>query len=199
MRTSIKPRAFALLVLGAASCERPPARIPSTRESAVVAAAPVVQAETASGVAPPDTMHAAPMSAIREACGAFKEILAATATASGVPHAEIVVSGDTTMNFDGTWKGPVEPACQVVWESSDSTAAPLEGVFERAKTGGWTERGRLLMADGPDGSVLAFSRRDVACLVSGSWDGGDDSDSTYVPSPGFQIAASCYSNRPDQY
>lgn len=162
-----------------------------------MATAPVVQAATGSSVAPLDTIHGAPPSAIRDACAAFREILAATATASGVPHAAIAASGDTTMSF--TDAGPVEPACRVAWSSSDSTSAPLGDVYSRAKTAGWTERDHLLMADGPDGSVLAFSRRDVACLVSGSWDGGDDSDSTYVPSRGFEIAASCFSNRPDPY
>ena len=46
-------------------------------------------------------------------------------------------------------------------------------------------------ADGPDGTSYRISRRDVFCLVSGAWDGGDDSDPKAVPSPLFLITARC--------
>lgn len=46
-------------------------------------------------------------------------------------------------------------------------------------------------ADGPDGTSYRISRGNVFCLVSGSWDGGDDSDPKVVPSPLFVITAQC--------
>ncbi len=47
-------------------------------------------------------------------------------------------------------------------------------------------------ADGPDGSSLAYQRGRVRCLVEDSWDGGDDSDSTYVPADWFKQATTCW-------
>jgi hypothetical protein len=113
--------------------------------------------------------------------------------------ADVGAPRDTLLNFGEMQREPVEPACRVAWSDHVSREAPLGDVFTRAKAAGWTERDKLLEADGPDGSVLAFSRGDVACVVSGNWDGGDDSDSTYVSAPGFVIAASCFVNRPDQF
>jgi hypothetical protein len=50
-------------------------------------------------------------------------------------------------------------------------------------------------ADGPDGTSYRISRRNVFCLVSGSWDGGDDSDPKAIPSPLFLITARCANSR----
>lgn len=50
-------------------------------------------------------------------------------------------------------------------------------------------------ADGPDGTSYRISRRNVFCLVSGSWDGGDDSDPNDVPSSLFVITARCARTR----
>lgn len=47
-------------------------------------------------------------------------------------------------------------------------------------------------ADGPDGSDLAYQRGRVRCLVERSRDGGDDSDSTYVPADWFREVTSCW-------
>ena len=47
-------------------------------------------------------------------------------------------------------------------------------------------------ADGPDGSDLAYQRGRVRCLVEESWDGGDDSDSTYVPADWFKEVTTCW-------
>jgi hypothetical protein len=116
-----------------------------------------------------------------------------------MPATDVGAPRDTVMNFGETQREPVEPACRVAWSDHVSREAPLGDVFTRARAAGWTERDKLLMADGPDGSVLAVSRGNVACVVSGSWDGDDDSDSTYVPAPGFEITASCFVNRPDRY
>jgi hypothetical protein len=46
-------------------------------------------------------------------------------------------------------------------------------------------------ADGPDGTSYRISRSNVFCLVNGSWDGGDRSDTRLIPSPLFLITARC--------
>jgi hypothetical protein len=40
------------------------------------------------------------------------------------------------------------------------------------------------------GKTRQFSRRGSR-LVSGSWDGGNDADSTYVPAPGYAVDVTC--------
>lgn len=47
------------------------------------------------------------------------------------------------------------------------------------------------MADGPDGTSYRAVRRAVFCAVEGRWDGGDDSDPTYVPSPRYEVIVKC--------
>ena len=47
-------------------------------------------------------------------------------------------------------------------------------------------------ADGPDGTLVGYQRGPVRCTVASSWDGGDDSDSTYVPEDWFKEETSCW-------
>jgi hypothetical protein len=47
-------------------------------------------------------------------------------------------------------------------------------------------------ADGPDGSVVGYQRGAVRCVVAASWDGGDDSDSTYVREDWLKEETSCW-------
>lgn len=199
LTVAMKRSLLFLMMLLAASCDRPSAHpVPSgDSASAIIDTAP----KTALTAPPPsvDSVRGQASPAIAEACRAFAAIFAASAAAHGMPSADVGAPRDTALNFGEAQREPVEPACRVAWKNSVSREAPLDDVFARARAGGWTERDKLLLADGPDGSVLAVSRGDVACVVSGSWDGGDDSDSTYVPSPGFTISASCFVNRADRY
>jgi hypothetical protein len=63
-----------------------------------------------------------------------------------------------------------------------------------AQQRGWVRLVRT-MADGPDGESAAYQRALVRCYVSESWDGGDDSDSTYVPGTWFQQETWCWRER----
>ena len=47
-------------------------------------------------------------------------------------------------------------------------------------------------ADGPDGTDMGYQRGTVRCLVEESWDGDDDSDSTYVPADWFKEQTTCW-------
>jgi len=49
------------------------------------------------------------------------------------------------------------------------------------------------MADGPDGTSYRALKKNVFCAVEGRWDGGDDSDPTYVPSPRYEVMVKCAS------
>jgi hypothetical protein len=56
---------------------------------------------------------------------------------------------------------------------------------------GWTEVIEYA-ADGPDGNSRTFERGHTRCQVDYSQDGGDDSDSTYVPSPAVGQVTLCW-------
>ena len=75
----------------------------------------------------------------------------------------------------------------------------MNEIYGRLQQSGWQARPKLLDASGPDGDAMAYSRGGAACAVSGSWDGEDDADSTYVPKPGFTIEVTCIADRPDPY
>ena len=47
-------------------------------------------------------------------------------------------------------------------------------------------------ADGPDGSISGYRRQAVVCTVAGSWDGGDDSDSTVVADDWYREELTCW-------
>jgi hypothetical protein len=56
---------------------------------------------------------------------------------------------------------------------------------------GWTEL-TTYDADGPDGNSRTRQRADIRCQVDYTQDGGDDSDSTYVPSPAVGEFTVCW-------
>jgi len=47
------------------------------------------------------------------------------------------------------------------------------------------------IADGPDGTSYRALKKGIFCAVEGLWDGGDDSDPDYVPSPRYDIIVKC--------
>ncbi len=75
----------------------------------------------------------------------------------------------------------------------DTAAQHLETALAlvRGAGPGWVPLYRF-GADGPDGSSLAYQRGRVRCLVEQTWDGGDDSDSTYVPADWFKEQTTCW-------
>ena len=63
----------------------------------------------------------------------------------------------------------------------------IRSAFERS---GWVEDARY-SADGDDGTTFAIVCREALCFVEGRWDGGDPTDTTYVPKPGYKLALTC--------
>lgn len=55
---------------------------------------------------------------------------------------------------------------------------------------GWTEDYQYA-ADGPDGSAFAFRSGSTLCVFQAHWDGGDDSDPSYVPDDRYDIEVDC--------
>jgi len=56
---------------------------------------------------------------------------------------------------------------------------------------GWAELTEY-MADGPDGGSRTLERAGVRCQIGATRNGGDDSDSTYVPSPEVTERTFCW-------
>ena len=91
-------------------------------------------------------------------------------------HACAVTVDDPVAFADSARVGKSGPARSDYWRS-----------FARA---GWIQL--RYSADGPDGSETQYQRGRVRCLLDERWDGGDDSDSTYVPSPYYEQNTSCW-------
>lgn len=198
MTTGHRLLALLLVVLpaGTAGCDRSPGRAEQVSDSNVVPAIAPSAADTgAARVAQAGGVR----DESRRGCADLHAVFAAAAKGAGLAAEGVQGPRDTTMSFGGLDQEPTEAACVVAWKDSRSARAPFNELLAGAKARGWTPRDHLLSADGPDGTVLAISRGGAACVLEMHWDGDDDSDSTYVPAPGFAAMASCFPDRPDRY
>ncbi|HUX35353.1 MAG TPA: hypothetical protein VMV51_15885 [Gemmatimonadaceae bacterium] len=107
--------------------------------------------------------------------------------------------GPDTLTFHYQWARTSAPGCRVAAEGTDSVShrGVIGGLDSALTTAGWRAVDSLYMADGPDGSMRGFVRGAVLCLREETWDGGDDSDSTYVPAPDFTAGFRCAPHRAD--
>ena len=78
----------------------------------------------------------------------------------------------------------------------DASGCPVEALERALLARGWVMHDGYA-ADGPDGTTLGLASRDYLCLIEGRWDGGDDTDTTYVPAPGCTAIATCVPLRRD--
>lgn len=94
--------------------------------------------------------------------------------------------------FDSLWHGSSERwACRVLAAGrTRSELFSVDSVRRGFTARGWSDR-TMISADGPDGTVQGVHRGGVTCLLEGRWDGGDDSDSTYVPSDTIEVRVAC--------
>jgi hypothetical protein len=79
---------------------------------------------------------------------------------------------------------------------ADTSECPDTRVEDALQAAGWSWADGY-SADGTDGSVMGFVTERFLCVVEGRWDGGDDSDSTYVPEPGCEVTVTCVPRRRD--
>jgi hypothetical protein len=154
-------------------------------------------------IAVTDTGHIGDLqvsAAARAACDTLARLFREVAKADNDTSSTFAPPHDTTSTYlaQRDLAPPVpEAVCVIAWKDSTSRAGSLTSLYNRLEQSGWKRRENLFWADGPDGEAFAFSRGRAACIVGGHWDGEDDSDSTYVPKPGFEIEASCFRDRPD--
>lgn len=131
--------------------------------------------------------------------------------ASGAPHGDpdVVAVCDTVLD---SWRTATHADIRLADTTvqAASEALPLPGcmVIASAPVGidsvqrshlywamdtarDWTEL-LAYMADGPDGGSRTVERDAVRCQIDFTRDGGDDSDSTYVPSPAIGETTFCW-------
>ena len=94
--------------------------------------------------------------------------------------------------FDSLWHGATQRwACRLSVAGHVPPAyEPVDSLIHWLGERGWNAR-TTISADGPDGTVQGVRRFPVTCLVEGRWDGGDDSDSTHVPSDTIEVHLGC--------
>jgi hypothetical protein len=116
---------------------------------------------------------------------------------------DVAVSRADGVPVDFGFGGPPRTGCELkasgksVRAAADSAASPpqaqddqpstLAHAFEKA---GWAYLAHY-QADGPDGEAEGWRSKESTCVVRWSWDGGDDSDSTYVPSDDWDLVVGC--------
>jgi hypothetical protein len=115
-----------------------------------------------------------------------------------IHQAMLAVPGTAVDRRDGTfYDDHLErrlTGCRIVvdgmWGELRGRANPGDSVYVLLSKQGWRQEPRY-SADSPDGTFFAMSKGDLWCFVRGQWDGGDDADSSYVPSDEYQFVISC--------
>lgn len=104
----------------------------------------------------------------------------------------VATQWEPAVPFDSLWHGSSERwACRVLAAGrTRSEQFSVDSVRRGFTARGWSDR-TMISADGPDGTVQGVHRGGVTCLLEGRWDGGDDSDSTYVPSDTIEVRVAC--------
>jgi hypothetical protein len=94
--------------------------------------------------------------------------------------------------LDSAWSGAGNrPSCRISANGhSVRKYYSMDSLEAWMRASGWRDNTNY-QADGPDGTVYGLHHAGVTCILEGRWDGGDDSDSTYVPSDTLTIFGTC--------
>lgn len=110
---------------------------------------------------------------IRRSIGVFTD----EALPQPVPGCRLLISG----SFKRVGNGP-------------DASIRLRNVFEAR---GWAEIGEY-SADGKDGTMFAFRKDSVGCLVRGVWNGGADGAPEIPPEDWYKVSVLCTSPPPSR-
>jgi len=72
------------------------------------------------------------------------------------------------------------------WSELGENQDPINVIFNLLSDNGYSQYLEY-SSDGPEGTTFSLTKDDNWCIVKGRWDGGDDSDSTYIPSDSYQV------------
>jgi hypothetical protein len=109
----------------------------------------------------------------------------------------LVVDSARSTSLDRAWtSADPRPACRVQgagrWVDE---YASVDSLIAWLRAAGWRDN-TVFQADGPDGTVYGLHHDGLTCVLEGHWDGGDDSDTTYVPSDTLEVSATCAATLP---
>ena len=152
----------------------------SPRETSLTAPAPP----------PPEpTAHYASLEAARDAIEAMlRRTVSARDTAIHLSR--------KAATFDYLWVKASARGLALGVVVNDTTACPHDALMNALRAAGWVDDWNY-SADGQDGTVMGFVCRQFLCVVEGRWDGGDPTDTTYVPPPGCEVTATIVPRRLD--
>jgi hypothetical protein len=126
-------------------------------------------------------------------------VSAACDSAAGIVRAELSLNANRKEgDFRDSQHGDPRTGCRLSAEGPFKALAENRGPVDILDAAfirhGWRQDLRH-SADGPDGSDVGMRRRDILCLVTGSWNGGDDADTAATaPTPAddsYQIVVEC--------
>ncbi len=188
------------VILACSQREAPKAR-PATRPkpAATTSAAPVhggaAGAEHGSWATAGDSIP----TALREPCAKVNALVRSVAAAASKSTKITELAGPRPITFAYHYAKAKAAGCEFVARGTDtvSSSGLLEAMEKAFGGAGWTSMAALYSADGPDGSDLGYSRDGLLCVLEGRWDGGDDSDTTLIPSPEFDVFVTCAPLRSD--
>jgi hypothetical protein len=131
---------------------------------------------------------AGPAATMTGAVTAVCDTVAARWRATG--QAEVRLADTTSLAYHETT--PDHGCMVLVTAPQDVDSTRWRSLYWAADTvSSWTEIVEYF-AEGPDGNTRTFDRAGVRCQVDFTQDGGDDSDSTYVPSPAIGETTFCW-------
>jgi len=123
---------------------------------------------------------------------------AARAACEQIYYAVLPIPGTAVDRYEGIFYADYLErdltGCMIVisgaWSELDGRSNPGDSIYKLLSDQGWVQEPQY-SADGPDGTFFALSKGDIWCFIRGQWDGGDDADSTYVPSDVYQFVVCC--------
>jgi hypothetical protein len=152
--------------------------------------------------APPESREAPQPAAgylsVGVACDSVEALMKRTLTR----NLEVRVSRADGVPVDFGFGGPPRSGCELKASGkfdrtpADSAPRPTQTQDEASTLGegfkraGWVSLPNY-QADGPDGEDEGWRSKETTCVARLSWDGGDDGDSTYVPSDNWALDVGC--------
>ena len=138
---------------------------------------------------PEPTAHYASLEAARDAIEAMLRDTVSTADTA-------IHFSRKAATFDYIWVKASARGLALGVVVYDTTACPHDALMNTLRAAGWVDDWHY-SADGDDGTQMGLVCRQFLCVVEGRWDGGDPTDTTYVPPPGCEVTATIVPRRLD--
>ena len=178
---------IAALWLCAGACERHASQSPEAARPSPARVAVMAAALPASQPTPQEPTPAEPLAA-------YDSLAAACEGAETFIRRSLGVSVERhdTATFENEFVRQQRTGCRLTADGTfkDSGLDPANHLSDAFLAAGWVWA-QGYSADGPDGTVTAMRSRETLCIIEFQWDGGDDSDPSYVPGDWYKAMVSC--------